>query len=354
MRTLISILTLTVSLFGLETIKVTQEQQRDLGIRMQAVTSVESIDFGPYSGLVVLDKKDIITVSSNIESIVKTIYVRELEHVRKGQKLLTLRSNALLGLQQEYIEAIFESESANQNYKRNFKLQMDGIISNKRLLESKKIKRTSDLHVNLTKSKLLTNGFTTSMIKRLEENSTPIAEITIYAPKSGVVNDVNVNNGAYVQSDHKIIEIYADGKRFIEVTVPVKNVKSITIGDKSSFESFTAKVTAIGNVVNTSSQSVIVRAMIDDAQNIMINRVYEVHVAKKISAAYKVKKTALVFDGQKSLVFRKNALGFEVLEVDIIKEGPTCYIVKADLNVGDLVAATSTSALLSAKDSEDE
>ena len=354
MRTLITIITLTVSLFGLETIKVTEQQQHDLGIRMQAVTSINTIDFGPYSGLVVLDKKDVITVSSNMESIVKTIYVRELEHVKKGQKLLTLRSNALLSLQQEYIKAILERESANQNYERNIKLQSDGIISNKKLLESKKIKRTSDLHVNLLKSKLLTNSFSVSMLESLEKNSTPIAEITLYASQSGVVNDVNVNNGTFVSADHKMIEIYADGKRFIEITVPVKNVNNISLGDKSSFELFSANVTAIGNVVNKSSQSVIVRAMIDDAKDIMINRVYEVNIAKKVSTAYKVKKSALVFDDSKSLVFRKNALGFEVLEVEIIKEGPTCYIVNADLNVGDLVAATSTAALLSAKESPDE
>lgn len=238
MRTLITIITLTVSLFGLETIKVTEQQQHDLGIRMQAVTSINTIDFGPYSGLVVLDKKDVITVSSNMESIVKTIYVRELEHVKKGQKLLTLRSNALLSLQQEYIKAILERESANQNYERNIKLQSDGIISNKKLLESKKIKRTSDLHVNLLKSKLLTNSFSVSMLESLEKNSTPIAEITLYASQSGVVNDVNVNNGTFVSADHKMIEIYADGKRFIEITVPVKNVNNISLGDKSSFELF--------------------------------------------------------------------------------------------------------------------
>ena len=165
---------------------------------------------------------------------------------------------------------------------------------------------------------------------------------------------MNVNNGTFVFADHKMIEIYADGKRFIEITVPVKNVNNISLGDKSSFELFSANVTAIGNVVNKSSQSVIVRAMIDDAKDIMINRVYEVNIAKKVSTAYKVKKSALVFDDSKSLVFRKNALGFEVLEVEIIKEGPTCYIVNADLNVGDLVAATSTAALLSAKESPDE
>lgn len=354
MQKLIIILTLTLTLYSLETIKVSQLQQNDLGIRTQTVTSIESVEFGPYNGVVVLDKKDIITVSSNIESIVKNIYVRELEHVQKGQKLITLKSNALLGLQEEYIESILESEGANQNYERNLKLQKDGIISNKKLLESKRIKLSSDLRVNLTKSKLLTNGFSYQMIKKLQKTNTPISELIIYAQKSGVVHSVNVNNGEYVLAENKMIEIYADGKRYIEITVPVKNVENIHIGDKTHFESFSAKITAIGNVVNTGSQSIVVRAIIDDTKDIMINRVYEVKIAKKMSGTYKIKKTALVFDENNSLVFRQNSQGFEVVEVEIIKEGPVCYVVKADLKDGDILAASSTSALLSAKDSGDE
>jgi len=354
MKILLTGLLLVLNLQALETIKISQAQQNDLGVKTQDVTSIKSMKFGPYSGVVVLDKKDIISISSNIESIVKSIHVRELEHVKKGQKLLTIKSNALLSLQLDFIEATLEQESADQNYNRNVKLQADGIISNKKLLESKKIKRSSDLAVNLTKNKLLTSGFSTYMLKQLQKNNTPISQVTIYAKRSGVIHSINANIGEYVLSEHKMIEMYADGKRFIEMSVPVKDVKNISLGETATFDLFTAKVSAIGNVVNTSSQSVIIRATINEEKNIMINRVYETHISKKVKDAFKVKKTALVFDENKSLVFRKTASGFEVVVVQIVREGPTCYIVKADLRAGDALAASSTSALLSAKESESE
>ena len=178
--------------------------------------------------------------------------------------------------------------------------------------------------------------------------------MTIYASRSGVVRKVNVNIGEYVSSEHKMIEIYADGKRYIEITVPVKNIKNISLGNAVEFASFSAKVTAIGSIVNASSQSLVVRAKIEQTDEVMINRVYEVHIEKKVSGVYKIKKTALVFNEAQSLVFRKLAEGFEVLEVSIVKEGPVCYIVKADLQDGDEVAASSTAALLSAMESGDE
>ena len=354
MRIFLSILVLGLELFALQTIKVTQAQQDDLGIRLQEVQRIDTIEFGPFSGVVVLDKKDIISISANVESVITNIHVGELEHVQKGQKLLTFKSNALLSIQLEYIEAMLEKESAAQNYNRDIKLQADGIISNKKLLESKKIKQRSDVSAHLAKNKLLTSGFTSAMLKQLLRENTPIAEITLYASRSGVVHSINANIGEYVLSEHKIIEMYADGKRFIEMTVPVKDIQNISLSETVTFDTFSAKVSAIGNVVNTSSQSVIVRATINEEKNIMIHRVYEAKISKKVQGAFKVKKTALVFDENKSFVFRKVANGFEVLEVEIIKEGPVCYIVKADIKATDEVAASSTSALLSAKEGDSE
>ena len=353
-KILISICVLSLHLGASDMIKISLNQQKDLGVKAQDVQSIAYVEYGQYIGVLVFDKKDIITISSNVESIVDTIHVRELQHVNKGQKLITIKSNALLNKQQEYIQASLEQVSSNENYERNIKLQTQGIISSKKLLESKKIKRSNDLKVTLTGTQLITNGFTNWMLKKIRTENKPIYKITKYAKRSGVISKINVNIGEYLSAEHKMIEMYADGKRFIEVTIPVKSVENINLNDKVSFSNFHAKVTAIGNTVNTASQSVILRAEIQDAKNIMINRVYETKISKSISDAFKIKKSALVFKENKSFVFKQVDSGFEVLEVNIIREGPTCYIIKADLTLNDLVAASSTSALLSAMDSDDE
>ena len=295
-----------------------------------------------------------ISVSSNIESIVKEIYVGDFEKVKKGQKLLTLKSNALLSLQRDYIESIIESQSASQNYSRDLKLESDGIISTKKLLASKKLKSSLAVRVKLNANQLSTNGFTPSMLKQLRETHQAILEQDIYAPKDGVVYKIDVNVGEYVQSDRMMMGIYASGARFIELSIPVKIVEEISIGDRCTFSKYSAKITAIGNVVNESSQSVQVRAVIDNAQGIMINRVYGVKIHKGVDGAVKVKKGALVFQENNSYVFKKVQSGFEVVSVEIISEGKSCYIVKAELNAGDKLAVSSTAALLSAMDSEDE
>ncbi len=102
------------------------------------------------------------------------------------------------------------------------------------------------------------------------------------------------------------------------------------------------------------SQSVQVRAEIQNAASIMINRVYGVKIEKKVEDAVKIKKSALVFVDGEPFIFKKVNSGFEVISVKVISEGPVCYIVEADLKADDILAVTSTAALLSAMESEDE
>jgi len=354
MRILSSLLLVCAVVAAGQIIHMTPKQGSDLGVRTQEVTKVNSITYGPYNGVVVLDKKDIISVSANLESVVQNIYVRKFQEVKKGEKLVTLRSNALLSLQKEYIGALIESANINETYERNLKLKEQGIISSKTLALSKKEKSSADLQVKLSKNYLLASGLNTSMIKKIENSHMPITQITVYARQSGIIYNINVNVGEVVSSDKSMMTLYGNGKRFIELTVPVKMLENISIGDICTFSTYKASVTSIGRVVNNVSQSVEVRALIEDSKDIIINRVYDAKIAQNIEDAVKIKKSALVYEGNKTLVFKKVSDGYAVISVDIISEGPTCYIVRGGLSVGDKLAVTSTSALLSAMEGEDE
>ena len=343
-----------LSLQASQIITINQQQQSDLGISVQKASKLEYILLNPYNGTVVLAKKDIITISPHIESIVSNIYVSDFEHVKKGQKLLSLKSNALLDIQKEYVESLIEYKNILQNYQRDIKLQEKGLISAKRVQEVTALKDSLDVKIKLLESQLLTNGFTSSMIQNLQSNLQPILTQDIYASRSGTVYNIDAKIGEFVQAEHMIMGIYSDGDRYIDISVPVKDIDNISIGDRCTFAHYSATVSAIGNVVNRSSQSVQVRAKVDNTDGLMINRVYGVTIQRKVDNAVKIKKSALVFEENNSYVFKKNTQGFEVVSVEVISEGPVCYVVKGKLQEGDLLAVSSTAALLSAMDVEDE
>lgn len=354
MKILISTLVVFATLVNAQTIKITKQQQHDLGVKIQKVKSVEDISFGPYNGVVVLDNKDIISVSSNVQSVIKEIFVRNYQRVSKGQKLLSIGSNELLNLQKNYIQAIIDNENINENYTRDIKLKADGIISHKKLSISKKDKENSDLSVRLSASYLLSSGLSKSMLKKIEQTHVPIMKVNFLAPRSGVISEINVNTGKVINSDTSMIKMYADSKRFIEITLPLKIIKNISIGDICTFSNYTAKVTTVGSIVNRNSQSVQVRAIIMNSKNIMINRIYAVQIFKKITHAVKIAKSSLVYEGSQAYVFKEVETGFQAIKVKIISEGLNCYIVDCDLVDSDKVAVSSTSALLGAMESGDE
>ncbi|MBU1927402.1 efflux RND transporter periplasmic adaptor subunit, partial [bacterium] len=260
MRIFINLLLLGATVFASQNIKISQKQQNDLGIKVQEITVVDSVDYGPYNGMAVLDKKDMLSVGSNIESIVKEIYVRKFSSVKKGDKLLTLQSNALLGLQSNYIDSLIENKNLTQNYNRDVKLEAEGIIAKKVVLASEQNKRSSDLRVELNAAQLLTNGFTKEMLRQVVKTHTPIKELTIYSSVNGVVYEIDANVGEYVSADKNLMLIYGDGKRYLELDVPADVAQHLAIGDIAEFASHEAILVAISNIVNPQNQSVKIRA----------------------------------------------------------------------------------------------
>lgn len=354
MKKIFLLLSLSLSLFGTSFIEVSKKQQDNLGIKTQKTIEVTSIELGPYNAKATLNQKDLISIGSNLDVVVKDIFVTKLQHVKKGQKLVSISSNSLLNLQEHYIKTLIKSKNIEKNYKRDKRLNYQGVISQKRFLESLQEKRSSDLMLKLGAFELLSSGFDMQLLNRIKSTYKPIMKINILAPRDGVVYSVDINTGQNVQSDQSMMKIYADGKRYVELSVPINVIKNISIGDKCVFNSTQADVVTIGNIVNETSQTVDIRAVADNSKDTMINRIYPAYIKKDVSGILKIKKSALVYLKNKPYVFKKVDGGFKAVGVEVIKEGPVCYVVDSSLRVGDSLAISSTSALLNAMEDTDE
>ena len=91
MKKICTLLVVSLSLYGAQIIEISKKQQKDLGVKLQEVSSVNSITVGPYNGIVTLDKKDIISVGSTVDAVVENIYVRKLDHVKKEKNFFLLK-----------------------------------------------------------------------------------------------------------------------------------------------------------------------------------------------------------------------------------------------------------------------
>lgn len=354
MKKLISLVLFALSLPASQNITVTQEQQKNLGLKTSQVVSAKSLSFGPFSGRVSLDKKDLISLGFGLDAIVEEIYVRQYQRVKKGERLLSVSSYALLDLQNDYLSVLLEEQSLAEILARDTKLFATGLISQKRLSNARKESSESSLKRQHLKNKLLLAGFAPAALGSLEKEKISKGRLDIFSPKAGVINAIESNVGAFVQAQQPLLSLYADGKRYLEISLPLRAAALLKTGDFCTFGGHSATITHISNLVDPSSQSLQARALIERADEVLINTVYEVRVVKKIEKAFVITKSSLVFHENSPRIFKKTAQGFEGLSAEIVFEDANSYIIKADLKEGDALASSATSALLGAMEGENE
>ncbi|MBE0499626.1 MAG: efflux RND transporter periplasmic adaptor subunit [Campylobacterales bacterium] len=354
MKKLISLALFVLGLQAGQNIAVTQEQQKSLGLKTSQVVSAKSLSFGPFNGRVSLDKKDLISLGFGLDAIVEEIYVRQYQRVEEGEKLLSVSSYALLDLQNDYLSVLLEEENLAEILARDTKLFSKGLISQKRLSKARKESSESSLKRQHLKNKLLLAGFTPVALKSLEKERISKRRLDIFSPKAGVINAIESNVGAFVQAQQPLLSLYADGKRYLEIVLPLRAAALLKAGDLCTFEGHSASITYVSNLVDPSSQSLQARALIEETDEVLINTVYEVRVVKKIEKAFVITKSSLVFHENSPRIFKKTAHGFEGLSAEIIFEDANSYTIKADLKEGDALASSATSALLGAMEGENE
>ncbi len=341
-------------LFAKNSISLTQKQQNDLGIKTTKISKANHVEFGSYNGVVVMDNKDFVSLSLNVDSTVKEIFVREFEHVKKGQKLLSISSYELLNIQSEFINTLLEYDLVEKNLQRDSALFQEGIISQKRVLVSQKEKLNAELKVNSLQNRLFLGGLNMELIAQIKKTHVPKTSITIVAPISGVISKIDAKIAQSNPMQKMLMEISGNGSRFLEFEIPSNMSKDISIGDICLFDEHKTSITAISNIVNPTTQSVQVRAILKNAKSVLINKVYKTTVQKSVKNAFVVKKSSVVFYKNMPHVFVKNSGGFNALGVKIVSEDAQNYTIKAAIKDDSELASEATSALLTLLESSNE
>jgi membrane fusion protein, heavy metal efflux system len=348
-------LVLCVSILGAQLIEVDENQAKDLGIQTQKVVHSEKIVLPPLNAKVQIAPKDIITITPRVDAVIEDLYVKKFDEVKRGEKIFSLRSHELLELQQEYLSLFLEYQNKKQNFMRDEKLYETGLIAHKRLLLTKQEMSQSKLLFESLQNKLLESGFDHKMLTNIQESLSPLRVITYYAPRAGQIYKIDANVGKSVAHNEAIVELYAQSERYLEFEVPLGLLEFLSLGDTCSFEGYRAKIVAISELVNEASQSISVRALIEDAKDIPLHKIYQVQLeAKAHGKFFRLTKSALVFSEGDAFVFKKVADGFVALKVKLVSEDETHYTIKAELANTDELAVSSTVALLSAMEEGDE
>ncbi len=174
MNKLISIISiaLLLPLTGFaESLPLSNAQIKQMQVTTKQVNEGADHYMRQYSAEVTLPNDQTQIVSMPQHGLISALRVATGQEVEKGEVLAEISSNELIGLQGEYLQAKTKLALAIQTTTRDKSLAEEGIIPNRRYMESKSAQEALQTEVMQKKQSLRLAGMTDATINRLSSSN---------------------------------------------------------------------------------------------------------------------------------------------------------------------------------------
>ncbi len=230
----------------------TDAQYKTAGIQLGNITNRVLSGTIRVNGKLDVPPQQLTSVSVPMGGFLKSTELLQGSRVKKGQIIAVLESQDYIELQQNYLDAKSQLEYAEADYQRQQQLANENANAQKTLQQAKAHYFSLKAKVGALGQKLKLLNIPTQTIEQKGIQST----ITLYAPISGYVTEVNVNIGKYVNPADVMFEIVDTEHLHAELTVYEKDVPKLKIGQRVRFtlaneiKERTAKVYLIGRKIS--------------------------------------------------------------------------------------------------------
>ncbi|MCF4010368.1 efflux RND transporter periplasmic adaptor subunit [Rheinheimera sp. UJ63] len=274
-------------------------------------------------GSLAADQSRIQTISAWSSGRIEQAYVnRTAQTVRAGEPMLEIFSPDLIVIQQELLQA--KQLSASR-----------GSLPAGTTLDSAR-RRLRLLGVPATQIEQILNR------EQLQDT------VTISAPVSGIITDKWVNQGAYVSTGQPLFTVMALDQLWLELEVFEQQLALLQPGlalevslPAFAGESFSASIELIEPMLNSSSRTARVRALLPNASGrFQPGMLAQASVTIPLADTLLIPASAVLFTGKQSLVYVQTAAEqphFTPRQITLGQRVGEQYQVLAGLNEGELV-----------------
>ncbi|WP_282018247.1 efflux RND transporter periplasmic adaptor subunit [Salegentibacter mishustinae] len=201
-------------------------------------------------------------------------YVRETplligDEVKKGQFLVSLENPDYVQMQQDYLDAMQQMNYLKSEYQRQKTLLEEKITSERNFLRAESEYKRNLAKYQALRKKLQMLNLNPDAVERGNISST----IRIYAPISGSITEMNINNGMYVSAADELMQIIDRDHLHIELNVFEKDVMKIKKGQDIRFsipeantDTIKGEVHLVGTSINEEKRTVKVHGHFKDEQ----------------------------------------------------------------------------------------
>ena len=295
-------------------ITLTPEQYQVAGITLGHVETKALSGTIKVNGVLDLPPKNLVSISTPLEGIVKSTEMLQGMRVKKGTVVATIQNPEFVQMQQDYLDYKSQLAFLKQELDRQEELSKENV-------NSKKAVQKARSEYNSVSARLLGQKTRLSMLNinftELEKGHI-IKTFNLYTPITGYVTQVNTNIGAFAASNDMLFKIADTEHLHAELTVFEKDVPKLKIGQKVRFTlaneetERTATVFLIGREISK-DRTVQIHCHLDkeDAQLIpgMYLKAYVESGANKVLA---LPEQAIVeFEGKKYVFVQESPAGSE-------------------------------------------
>ncbi len=319
----------------LEKVKIPEDIIKQLDIKVEKIEKRSLKITKKYPAVV----KDDLTLSeaiySPVEGLIKYLFVKEGDKVKKGQKLALIYSPKIIQIQSQFFLANVQLNSSKQIFEREKQLYESKVIPYSRYFEAK-------IKFENAAGKVEALKRTLSAFGELEDGL-----LVLRAGMDGYISQQNVVLGDSVNLGKQIFRIHSHERLWVVAFVPVEDStmfkKRLKLKIISPIGTTYGVVDFISHKVDPDTKRNEIRIIADNKnETLKPNMFVDVILYKKLTEDLYIPVSAIVFQEDKTLAFVEENGYFYPVEIKIGKRIGDYYQVLAGLKEGQNVVVEGT------------
>jgi len=346
-------LALTASLPAVagDRIELTPGQQRAFGVELAEATPAQQTLTRRYPAQVAVPNPQLRVVAAPQAGVLEALLVAEGERVEAGQALARLRSPQLVDAQSAYLESVIRFELAESELARDRQLHREGVIAERRLLESQARYKELSTLAEQRRQILGLAGLSEADVDTLTRTRRLSSSLPVHTPIGGVVLEQMVSTGQSVAAADPLYRVAELDPLWVEVHVPVDRLSGLTLGNRVLLPALgtEGRIITIGRMVHGEDQGVLVRAEVHDGVGqLRPGQFVEVQLGAGTddgSPRWRVPAVAVMRNAGAAYILAARDGGFAVLPVTVIAEEEDSAVVTGPIQADDRLAVSGVVAL---------
>ena len=291
-----------------------------------------------------LPPKYIFEMDAFLEGEIENVYIKPFAAVKKGQKILSIKSPKLLELESTFIENYLQQLYFAKELQRLKPLIKEAIVAKRRYLEVKNKFLMYKAKANFYAHLLSEWGIGEKELQRMRTAKMPISAIDIKAPIDGRVAKLDAKSLMYVQTGDHLVTIIDPTKTHLEVALPLEVVRYLHKKEKIYVDDKEGFIESIAPEVDPATQSVAVHIVVKGMKILPNQRLnVRLYIPKK---ALVIASSALIEVDGKEGVFVKEGKQFHFVPVRVLaRTAKEVYFLSPTITTSTPVAVTGVIAL---------